>query len=119
MADPQYLIPTDCPRSLVGVLRFVPLLCAGKTLHAIAVVPVPASVSGTRQTNYLVCSGNHRAAAAYICKMAIVADVIESDVDLAHVREGVAAGYRSVDDLVAACLEAAESGGYLSGRWEE
>ena len=117
--EPKYLIPTDCPRSLKGVLRFIPMLCAGKTLHPIAAVPVPASAGRSQSARYLVCSGNHRAAATFICKVAITADVIESDDDLSKVREGAVSEYHSVDDLAAACLEAAESGGYLAGGWEE
>jgi hypothetical protein len=119
IVDPKYLIPTDCPRSLTGILRFVPAFCARKSVSAIVVVPAPASPGRSKTTNYLVCSGNHRSAAAYICRMTLAADVVETDEDLVKVQEGAAAGCDSVEELVASCLEAAEGGGYLKGRWGE
>jgi len=119
MIDPKDLIPTDCPRSLMGVLKFVPMLCAREALRPIIVVPVPSSARRKIPGGYLVCSGNHRAAAAHICRLGLAADVIEADADLRTIREGSVADYCTVNDLAAACLEAAESGGYLKGRWEE
>jgi hypothetical protein len=119
IVDPKYLIPTDCPRSLTGVLRFVPILCAGKYPRAIVVVPAPMMGMRDKTAHYLVCSGNHRAAAAYICEVALAANVVASDDDLAEISDGTASGCESVEQLVASCLEAAESGGYLKGRWEE
>lgn len=35
------------------------------------------------------------------------------------IKDGTAAGCDSAEQLVSSCLEAAESGGYLKGRWEE
>ncbi|MBK6736167.1 MAG: hypothetical protein IPG61_19285 [bacterium] len=117
--DPKYLIPTDCPRSLTGILRFIPVFCARENVNAIVVIASPPQEKPANAMTYLVCSGNHRAAAAFICGTMITADVIEVDDDIPEIREGSAAGCDSVTALVSSCLEAAESGGYLTGRWEE
>lgn len=114
---PQYLIPTDCPRSLMGVLKFIPSLCAGKGVPPIIVVS--ASSRDERWPDYYVCSGNHRAAAAHICKLEIEADAIEWPADIAVISEGEIAKCTSIGQLIVSCHEAAESGQYLTGRWVE
>lgn len=103
----------------MGVLKFVPRFCSCGKVPAIVVVSASALDGRAKTANYFVCSGNHRAAAAHICKVALVAEVVEADEDLVRIRDGAAAGCDSVEELVSSCLEAAESGGYLKGRWEE
>ena len=117
--DTKHLIPTDCPRSLLGILRFIPLFCAGKNVKAVIVVPAPMRKNHTGDADYLVCSGNHRSAAAHICKVPIKADVIETDADLLKIRDGAIIECTTVAELISACTEAAESGGYMKGRWLE
>ncbi len=114
---PKYLIPTDCPRSLMGVLKFVPSLAAGRGVPTILVVS--ATSRSERYPDYFVCSGNHRSAAAYICNLPISADIIEQPADMQHLCEGAITKCKSVGQLIASCHEAAESGQYLKGRWGE
>ncbi len=119
LLETRNLVPTDCPRSLLGVLRFIPLFCAGKSVKAVIVVPVPMRKNHTGDADYLVCSGNHRSAAAHICKVPIMAEVIETDADLLKIRDGAVIQCTTVAELVSACTEAAEGGGYVKGRWLE
>jgi hypothetical protein len=115
--DPNRLIPTDYPRSLMGVLCFVPLITDGDM--PLPIVVVPRSDRGDGPQDYYVCSGNHRAAAAFIASREIEAVVVESREDLDEICEGRAARCGSILDLENDCCEEARSGRYLEGGWIE
>ena len=115
--DPNQLIPTDYPRSLMGILCFVPFLADGDMPEPIVIVPRADSGDGPPQ--YYVCSGNHRAAAAFVASRKITAHVVESCADLAEICEGRAARCRSIMELEKDCCEEARSGRYLEGGWME
>lgn len=117
--DPNCLIPTDHPRSLLGVIRFIPDFCARRRVPPVLVIPADVAPRDVKVSQYFVCSGNHRAAAAYICEAQIEADVIETTSDLAKIDAGTAASCSSIDQLLQLCLDAAEGGGYFDGRWTE
>ena len=117
--SPQFLIPTDHPRSLVGILKYVPLLVTNAEMKPVMVVPRERHPISKAKREYFVCSGNHRAAAAYICKLSVLARIIETDADIQGLLEGRASRYKTVPDLVAACYQEADGGLYLKGRWEE
>lgn len=115
--DPNRLIPTDYPRSLMGILCFVPLIVDDDM--PLPIVVVPRSDHGDGPREYFVCSGNHRAAAAFIASREIDAYVVESREDLQEICEGRAAKCRSILDLEQNCCEEARSGRYLEGGWLE
>lgn len=115
--DPNRLIPTDYPRSLMGVLCFVPLIVDDDMPLPIVVIPRSDQEGGPQE--YFVCSGNHRAAAAFIASRKIDALVVESRSDLDEICEGRAAKCRSILDLETNCCEEAQSGRYLEGGWLE
>ena len=119
LLDPNCLIPTDHPRSLLGVIRFIPDFCSRRKVRPVLVIPTDVVPRDATVSRYFVCSGNHRAAAAYICGVRIEADVIETTRDLAKIDAGTAASCSSIEQLLQLCRDAAEGGGYLDGRWTE
>lgn len=123
MVPPRRLIPTDYPRSLMGILKFVPMLMRAEEIYPIIVVPVSKVPTGkpARQDSeeYYICSGNHRAAAAYICKCEIVALVAERAKDLELISEGRVARCETIKELERECRREADDGEYINGRWKE
>ncbi len=117
--DTECLIPTDCPRSLLGILKFIPDMCARRAVDPIVVVQASGPESEARAREYFVCSGNHRTAAAHICQVKIAAHVVTTEADLAELRDGAVTECSTIAELVDSCRNAAEDGGYLSGRWQE
>lgn len=117
--DTECLIPTDCPRSLLGVLKFIPDMCARRAVDPIVVVSASEPGSDPRSREYFVCSGNHRTAAAHICQVKIAAHVVTTDADLSELLDGDVTECTTLAALIASCRNAAEDGGYLSGRWQE
>jgi len=111
------LIPTDYPRTLMGILRFIPMIFADEEIDPVVLVLRSSPEPGEPQ--YFICSGNHRAAAAFICGCDITAVVVESKEDLSRICEGRVARCRSIMDLEQECREEANSGRYLKGGWEE
>lgn len=121
--SPQWLIPTDYPRSLWGILKFVPMLMRNENIKPIIVVPVTKvpTCNPARQNSeeFYICSGNHRAAAAYICECYLPAFVAESSGDLRMISEGRVARCESIKELERKCQREADNGEYIKGRWEE
>jgi hypothetical protein len=121
--DPQRLIPTDFPRSLWGILKFVPKLMRKEKIPPIIVVPVSKVPTGKpapqKSQEFYICSGNHRAAAAYICQCSLPAYVAESRGDLRMISEGRVARCESIKELERNCRREADNGEYIKGRWEE
>jgi hypothetical protein len=122
---PEQLIPTDYPRSLLGILRFIPLMADNEPIDPVVVVPrssMEGDVSPDTTKNlplYYICSGNHRTAAAFICGRQVSVTVIESEKDMECVCEGRIARCQSILDLENKCCEEARSGRYLKGGWME
>ena len=107
------LIPTDRPRRLRSILDPIRLYVErlGNEIPAVVVLPY--------KQEYFVCSGNHRAAAAYICGRHVDAVVLAQDGDLSVLTQGPVAEARSVKQLRDRCLDQAERRRYLTGRWRE
>lgn len=118
LVNPNHLIPTDCPRTLMGILKFIPMLIYDVEIEPIVIVPRAKAGSGNKR-KYFVCSGNHRAAAAFICQCKISAVIVSKPEDLEKICEGKVARCKSVIDLESSCREEASSGLYLAGGWEE
>lgn len=112
--DPAQLVPTDDPRSLWGILGLVRVFMEHHedSLEPIIVLP-------SKPGEYYVCSGNHRAAAALICRRHIRAYVIASDSDVAALKEGDVAGCRTCTELKAACEQQVSDLHYRDGGWGE
>ena len=123
LLHPRRLIPTDYPRSLMGILDFVPLLMRAEEIDPIIVVPVSKVPTGKparkKSAEYYICSGNHRAAAAFICDCHIVALVAECTEDLELISEGRVARCETIKELERACRREADDGEYIEGRWKE
>ena len=118
LVNPNHLIPTDYPRSLVGILKFIPKLIYDVEIEPIVIVPRTKLGAGKKR-KYFVCSGNHRAAAAFICQCKISAAIVSQPEDLSKICEGKVARCKSLIDLESNCCEEASSGQYLAGGWEE
>jgi len=121
---PDDLIPTDHPRSLMGVLRFVPMLAHGRPVDPVVIIPQSDSREAPEPGDptpprYYVCSGNHRTAAAYVCDREISAMVMETPEDLDLVRQGRAAKCGTLLELEVSCWTESDAGHYLQGGWEE
>lgn len=116
---PDVLIPTDCPRAFMCIVRAIRALVYGLDVEPITVVPRRSSPTAGEAHEYYVCDGHHRAAAAYICSVPIRAQIIEMAADLVSVREGRVARCATIADLQAECREEADGGHYLDGRWDE
>ena len=58
---PDVLIPTDHPRSLVGILKFIPLIISGDYIDPIIIVPISCQESdrpddsSSGPARYFVC----------------------------------------------------------------
>jgi hypothetical protein len=107
----------------MGILKFVPLLMRAEEIHPIIVVPVSQVPTGKparkKSAEYYICSGNHRAAAAYICDCRIAALVAECAEDLEIISEGRVARCETIKELERECRREADDGKYIEGRWQE
>lgn len=102
----------------MGILKFIPMLIYDVEIEPIVIIPRTKPGPGKKR-KYFVCSGNHRAAAAFICQCKISAEIVNQPEDLSKICDGKVARCKTLIDLESSCREEASSGLYLAGGWEE
>lgn len=114
---PTQLVPTDSPRSLRVILSIIYDLSHGieSSVPALRVL----RDSAAKNERYFVVQGNHRGAAAFVCKRAIRCLVLEVDSDLILLTEGSAREHDALISLELACRKITRSRDYDHFGWDQ
>jgi hypothetical protein len=113
----ESLIPTNDVRNPKTILDIIPLYVHGgyEKIPPIHVI----SYNFSENEKYLICSGNHRAVSAYICKKPIKCKILTEKEDLSEVLEGFAGKCETLKELHDNCEISAKEYHYLDKGWDE
>jgi hypothetical protein len=111
------LIPTDIIRNPKTILDLIPLYVQGRENEIEPIIVIPHGK--LESTRFLICSGNHRAAVAAICKRPIKSRIITQESDLKEITQGPISEIKGIQELHYRCVEVASSHPYLKGGWNE
>lgn len=115
--DTEKLIPTNNVRNPKTILNVIALYAngMGEEVYPIHVIPYQTA----EDERYLICSGNHRAASAFMCKKPIKCKILTQDADISEITEGSVGEYETLRELHDGCEKSARTFHYLSKGWKE